>query len=83
MAVLGTKLVPVTTRVNGSPAAGALVGETLVAVGAGLLTVKVNGLVAPPPGLGLVTVTDFAPPFAISDAAIMALTWVELTRVVV
>ena len=62
-------MVPVTVRVNPGPAAGALVGERLLAVGTGLLIVNVSGADTPPVP-GLKTVTENVPAVAISDAAI-------------
>jgi hypothetical protein len=47
---LETKLVPVTVSVNAAPPAVALVGESEVTVGAGLLTVKLRAFEVPPPG---------------------------------
>ena len=56
-----TKLVPLTVRVNEEPPAVALFGEVLVRCGTGLLTVKLNPLEVPPPGVGLNTVTVAVP----------------------
>jgi len=52
-----TKLVPVTVTVKPGPPAVALLGESEVAVGTGLLTVKFCDREVPPPGAGLNTVT--------------------------
>ena len=54
----------------------------LVVVGTGLLTVNVNALDVPPPGVGLNTVTDEVPVAAMSVAGIAAVNWVEETKVV-
>jgi hypothetical protein len=75
-----TKLVPVTVSSNGGSPAVALAGARLTVVGSRLFTVKVNaGVEVPPPGAGLVTVTDLAPAKAISDVAMTALTCVAST----
>lgn len=81
--VLLTRLVPVTVSVNAAPAAGALVGARLLAVGSRLLIVNVNGADSPPPVFGLKTVTGNVPAVAISEAAIGVVSLVELTNVVV
>src|SRR6476469_4359817 len=57
-AVAPVRLVPVMVTV--APLA-AVVGEKLVIVGAGTVTVKVLAAEVPPPGAGLVTVTGKAP----------------------
>src|SRR4029077_8943104 len=53
-----------------------------VSVGTGLLIVKVTELEVPPPGGGLVTVTNAVPALAISAAVIAAVSVVLLTKVV-
>jgi len=63
-AELETKLVPVTVSVNAAPLAVALEGESELAVGAGLLMVKVREFDAPPLGEGLTTVTEAVPAVA-------------------
>ena len=50
-----TKLEPVTVSVNAAPPAAAELGFKDAIVGAGLLIVKVNALLVPPPGLGVET----------------------------
>ena len=78
------KFVPVAIRVNPAPPAATLVGEIKLSVGAGLLLiVNVCALEAPPPGVGLKTVTGAVPAVATSFARICAWSWVLLTRVVV
>lgn len=77
-----TKLVPVIVIVTPASPTSALVGERLVAVGIGLLTVKFNaGVEVPPPGVGFVTVTGFTPAVATSVAFICTVRLVELTIV--
>ena len=78
-----TKFVPFTVSMNAAPPAVALVGETVVTDGNGLLIVKVAAAEVPPPGAGFVTVTLGVPAVAISAAAIAAVTCVALTNVVV
>jgi uncharacterized membrane protein YedE/YeeE len=75
--------VPFTVNVNAAPPAFALVGESVVIVGAGLSTVKFTAVEVPPPGVGFVTVTGNVPAVAISAAVIAAVTSVALTNVVV
>src|SRR6266404_2788590 len=77
------KFVPVAVRVNTAPPAPTLVGEIELSVGAGLLIVNVCALEAPPPGVGLKTVTGAVPAVAMSFARIWAWSWVLLTKVVV
>src|SRR3989440_6085858 len=78
------KFVPVAIRVNPAPPAATLVGEIELSVGAGLLLiVNVCALEAPPPGVGLKTVTGAVPAVATSFARICAWSWVLLTKVVV
>jgi hypothetical protein len=78
-----TKFVPVTVRVNAAPPAVADVGESEVALGSGLLMVKVRALDVPPPGEGFSTVTEAVPAVAMSLAGTEAVTCVLLTYVVV
>ena len=56
-----TKLLPLTVRVKAAPPIAALVGETLLTAGRGLLTVIFTGLEVPPPGEGLLTVIGYVP----------------------
>jgi hypothetical protein len=77
------KFVPFTVRVKAVPPAVALLGEIVVTLGIGLLTVKVTALEVPPPGVGLVTVTLKVPAVAMSEARIAAVSCVALTKVVV
>jgi hypothetical protein len=51
------KFVPLMVRVCAAAPAVAELGERLVMVGAGLLTVKFTEFEAPPPGAGFVTTT--------------------------
>ena len=83
---LERKLVPVSVSVKAAEPAVVLDGCSVVRVGVGLLTavmVNVSALDVPPPGVGLVTVTDAVPAVATSAARIEAVTCVELTKVVV
>ncbi len=77
------KFVPFTVSVNAAPPANPLVGESVVIVGSGLFTVNGELPDAPPPGLGLVTITLNVPAAAMSAAVIGAVTCVALTNVVV
>ena len=52
-----TKLVPMMVNLKADEPAVTLLGESVLNEGAGLLMVKVNALEAPPPGIGLNTVT--------------------------
>ena len=52
-----TKPVPVTVNMSALLPAGRLAGETELAIGCGLLTVKDNGDDVPPPGAGFITDT--------------------------
>jgi hypothetical protein len=68
-----TKLEPVTVSVKAGPNAMVLVGESGgVMTGAGLSMVNVCALEVPPPGVGLKTVTEAVPPFAMSEAGTVA-----------
>jgi mRNA-degrading endonuclease toxin of MazEF toxin-antitoxin module len=78
-----TKFVPVTVRVKAAPPAVALEGESEVALGFGLLMVKVRAPDVPPPGEGFTTVTEAVPGVAMSLAEIAAVNFVPLTKVVV
>jgi hypothetical protein len=77
------KLVPVIERVNAAPPAVALEGESDVALGAGLLMVKVRAFDVPPPGEGSTTVAEAVPDVVISLAEIAAVNCALLTKVVV
>src|SRR5438046_5525152 len=77
------KFVPVAVSVNAAPPAAALLGESELSVGTGLLIVNVCALEAPPPGVGLKTVTEAVPAVAMSLARIWTWSWVPLTKVVV
>jgi hypothetical protein len=78
-----TKPVPFTVNENAGPPAVALVGESVVIVGAGLLTANDELPDVPPPGAGLVTVTRKLPTAAMSAGVIAAVSCVALTKVVV
>jgi hypothetical protein len=78
-----TKFVPVTVSENADPPAVAVEGESKVAVGTGLLMVKVRGFDVPPPGEGFATETETVPAVAMSLAEIAAVNCVPLTKVVV
>ena len=60
-----------------------VLGARLLIVGEGLLIVNVSAFVVPPPGVGLKTVTSAVPPFVKSEAGIVAVNCVALTKVVV
>ena len=77
-----TKPVPFTVSVNPAPPAVALVGESVVIVGGGLVTEKFTDDVVPPPGAGLVTDTGNVPNALRSEVVIWIVTWVALTNVV-
>src|SRR5205809_1167862 len=77
------KFVPVAVSVNAAPPAAALLGESELSVGTGLLIVNVWALEAPPPGVGLKTVTGAVPTVAMSPARICAVSCVLLPKVVV
>ncbi len=67
-----TKFVPLTVSVKTPSPTFLLVGEMLVVVGAGLLTVNVCALEVPPPGVGFVTVMLNVPAVVRSLAGIDA-----------
>ena len=76
------KPVPFTVSVKAPDPAVALAGCNVVMAGTGLLAaliVKTAALDVPPPGAGLVTVTDGVPALAISLARMAAVTCVALT----
>src|SRR5438552_3001033 len=77
-----TKLVPLTVSVKTPSPTFLLVGEMLVVVGAGLLTVNVCALEVPPPGVGFVTVMLNVPAVVRSLAGIDAVNGVAVTYVV-
>src|SRR5882724_458453 len=79
------KFVPVSASVKAAPPATTLLGEIELSVGLGFgaLMVNVCAVDAPPPGVGVNTVTDALPAFAISLAEIAAWSCVLLTNVVV
>ena len=80
---VATKLVPVTFKVKALPPANLVEGARVVAVGTGLLIVKVSDPEVPPPGVGLVTVTVAVPAVAMLEAGTIAVTLVLSTNVVV
>src|SRR5438477_7604228 len=72
------KFVPVAVSVNPAPPATMLVGAMDVSVGLGFtVIVNVCALEAPPPGVGVNTVTDAVPPAAMSAVVIWAWSWVR------
>jgi hypothetical protein len=79
------KFVPVSVSVKAAPPASTLLGEIELSVGLGFgaLMVNVCALDAPPPGVGLNTVTGTVPAATMSAAVIWAWSWVLLTNVVV
>lgn len=78
-----TKLVPFTVRLNAEPLTRPEVGFREVMTGVGLLTVNDAAEDVPPPGAEVKTVTEAVPPEVMSEAGIVALSVVELTKVVV
>ena len=78
-----TKFVPFTVIVNCESPTVFDVGEMLVVVGTGLLTVKAWALDVPPPGVGLKTVILNVPAVVRSLAGMVAVSWVADTYVVV
>jgi hypothetical protein len=60
----------------------ALLGDSELSVGTGLLMVNVLPAEVPPPGVGVNTVTEAVPAVAMSAAVICAWSWVLLTNVV-
>ncbi len=79
-----TKLLPVTTRVNGGLPEAALDGTSVEIAGTGFkaLIVKVSVLDVPPPGLGLNTVTLAVPGAVTSDAGTVAVRCEASTKLV-
>ena len=73
---LETKFVPVIVNANAAPPALMLVCDRLVIVGSGLFTVNVWEPLAPPPGVGFVTVTFTGPAVATSLAGIATVSMV-------
>ena len=69
---------------NAGPPTVAVLGEMLASDGSAVVvTVKVSAVEVPPPGVGVKTVTDNVPAEAMSDAGIVAVSCVLLTKVVV
>ena len=79
---VGTKFVPVIVSVKAGPPALVLGGDSDAMLGAGLLTVKLEAALVPPPGAGLTTVTRAICPCAMSLAGMAAFNCVALTTVV-
>src|SRR5437867_2157108 len=79
------KLLPLTVRLKPDPAATVDAGLRLVMLGAGFEAVmlKLTVLGVPPPAAGLKSVTALLDALPISLAGIEAVSWVELTNVVV
>lgn len=76
------KFVPLTVSTKAASPAVLLVGEMLVSVGAGLSIAKSATFDIPPPGAGLVTVTDAVPAVLISAAVILAVSCVGVRKMV-
>ena len=57
-----------------------LLGVSEVRFGTGLVMAKVAALEVPPPGAGLVTVTEAVPALAIFAAGTVTVSWVLLTK---
>jgi hypothetical protein len=79
---LASKPDPLTDNVNVELPTSALAGEILFTTGSGLLTAKVDAIEVPASGAGLVTVTEYKPAVAILPADIVAVSDVELMKVV-
>jgi hypothetical protein len=79
------KLEPVAVRVKAAPPAEAVVGLMPERMGAGVgaAMARVREFEVPPPDPGVDTLTRADPALAISAAAILAWSWVPLTKVVV
>ena len=77
------KFVPLTVNVNAGSPAVLLGGDNVVIAGTGWFTVKLCACIdVPPPGVGLVTVTEtIVPAVVISDAAIVVVNCPELRMV--
>src|SRR5712691_2646980 len=75
-----SKLMPLTVNVNAGSPAVLLVAEKVLIAGTGWLTVKTCGCIdVPPPGMGLVTVTEIkVPPTLTSNAVIVVVNCPEL-----
>src|SRR2546426_39613 len=78
-----TKLLPLTVMVNAASPVVALVGDSDVSAGAGLVTENVWAAEVPPPGAGGRTGTGTLAAAARSAAGIAAVSWVALTKAVV
>jgi len=74
------KPVPVTVIVKPESPTVLVSGEMLEVVGTGLLTVKVCAFEAPPPGVGLTTVTEWVPAVVRSAVKIVAETLEDETK---
>ena len=69
---------PLTVNVKAGSPAVLPGGDKLAIAGTGWFTVKLSaGVEVPPPGVGLVTVTETVPGVVISDAAICVVNCVE------
>jgi len=79
---LASKPDPLTDNVNVELPTSALAGEILFTTGSGLLTAKVDAIEVPASGAGLVTVTEYEPAVAILPADTVAVSDVELMKVV-
>jgi hypothetical protein len=69
-----TKFDPFTVSVKAGPPCVALLGESELIAGTGLLMVKVIAFDVPPPGAAFTTVTEAVPAVLISNAGTVALT---------
>ena len=78
-----TKFVPSTVNVNAPELTVLDVGDNVLIVGTGLLTLKATALEEPPPGAGLTTVMEIDPAALMSAAEILAVTWLVFTNEVV
>jgi len=76
------KFVPFTVSANDDPPAVVEVGDMLVVVGVGLLTVSVCAPEVPPPGPGFTTVIESVPPTAMDDDGMVIVIIVDETNVV-
>src|SRR3990172_1120917 len=77
-----TKLLPLTVSVNPLLPSKIRLGERLLTVGTGLLTMRLANVEVPPPGAGLKTSTRQVPATARSAWVIWASNWSELISVV-
>jgi hypothetical protein len=78
-----TKFVPFTVNVKAPEFTSFEVGDKVVIVGTGLLTLKPTALEVPPPGAGLTTVMEIDPAELRSEPGMLAVNWFAFTKDVV